>query len=136
MQICIKDLKGNMITLHVEPSFTIETVKYMIFENTKIPQDEQRLIFDGKQLEDNKVLLDYKITELSTLHLALRIRGGGCAPINFSDLSKQEILDVITGSFPEYECVHRGLTLEGICKKAECVAFNQTVHMKIGMGEF
>ena len=77
VQIKVKNLNGKEIELNIEPNIKIERIKEQIEEKEGVPPLQQRLIFSGKQMSDEKTANDYKIQCGSVLHLVFALRGGG-----------------------------------------------------------
>ncbi|KAJ0817847.1 putative Ubiquitin-like domain-containing protein [Helianthus annuus] len=76
MRIFIRIFTGKIITLIVKFSDTIPNVKSKIQNMERIPECQQCLIFEGKQLWDSRTLADYNVLKESTINLILRSRGG------------------------------------------------------------
>ena len=59
----------------VNPMDTISDLKVKIHDKEGIPVDQQRLVFAGRQRNDNDILSACDIQHKSTVHLVLRLRG-------------------------------------------------------------
>ena len=51
-QVFVRTLTGKTITVDCETTDTVETLKAKIREREGIPEDQMRLVFAGKHLED------------------------------------------------------------------------------------
>lgn len=67
---------GKTITCRCYEQDTVYDLKYQIYLKEGIPPDLNRLIFAGKQLENEMLLSSYNIRDESTLHMILNLRGG------------------------------------------------------------
>ncbi|KAF9354840.1 hypothetical protein BGX34_010784 [Mortierella sp. NVP85] len=73
-----------------DPEMTVSNLKCAIQDAKGYSVYDWRLVFRGKQLEDERPLREYNIHHESTVHLVQRLRGGSCGPapsIQFSDVS-------------------------------------------------
>ena len=73
IRITTVTLTGKKTFWNVSPYDTIGLYKNFLLLYEGIPSEQQRLIFDGKQLDDNKTIADYNIKNESTLYLVLRL---------------------------------------------------------------
>ena len=106
-QVFVKTLTGKTITLSVECSFTVYQFKQQIREKEGIPIYSQRLFFVGKKLENARKLSDYQVVKESTVHLILRLTGGGYSSSildRFSVEVKNKIINLY-GDRKEYNVI-------------------------------
>lgn len=76
MQVKVITLTGNERIVEVEPADKIFLIKEKLEEQEGIPPEQQRLIYQGRQLKDDKTLNSYKLRTGTVLHLVIALRGG------------------------------------------------------------
>ncbi|KAF2426212.1 ubiquitin [Tothia fuscella] len=76
MLIKVRTLTGKEIELDIEPDYQVSKIKERVEEKEGIPPVQQRLIFGGKQMSDDKTAEFYNLEGGATLHLVLALRGG------------------------------------------------------------
>lgn len=76
MQIKIKTLTGKVMDINVESDESVLSLKQNLQEKEGINVDQIKLIYNGKQLSDEKTLDTYKIEAGKTVHMVLTLRGG------------------------------------------------------------
>ncbi|KAJ7592982.1 ubiquitin-related domain-containing protein [Mycena floridula] len=76
MLIKVKTLTGKEIELDIDQDDKITRIKEKVEEQSGVPPPQQRLIFGGRQLQDDKTAKEVNIITGSVLHLVLALRGG------------------------------------------------------------
>ena len=74
--IQIRSLTGKQTEIKVHHKMTVAELKDTIERLEQTPFDQQRIVYNGKQLEDDRTLDYYDIKQDSVVHIILRIRGG------------------------------------------------------------
>lgn len=72
MLISLRTLDGNSFELNVEVNDSIYEVKEKIFTQEGLYLEYLKLIFAGKQLEDQRTVRSYGIQKNSTIYIIMR----------------------------------------------------------------
>jgi hypothetical protein len=75
-EIFVKTLTGCTITIYANSNTKISKIKRQIHTKERVMPYDQRLMFAGKLLIDDKSVSDYNISYSSTIHMILNARGG------------------------------------------------------------
>ena len=70
-------MTGRKQSLNFEPTDNVIVIKNALQEKEGIQIDQIKLIYSGKQLNDDKTLESYNIAAGATIHMVLQLRGGG-----------------------------------------------------------
>jgi ubiquitin len=76
IQIFVKSPCGKTLSLEVENTETVQNLKAKIQDKEDSQSSEQRLVYNGKVLEDGNTLASYAISNDSVIHMTFKTRGG------------------------------------------------------------
>ncbi len=94
----MKTLTGKTIVCNgILPYHTVEVVKNMLQDAEGIPPDQQRLVYEGKQLGDAETM--HNVPGGAIIHMVLRMRGGmydeTSGRIDYEEVSDQTVTVVL-----------------------------------------
>jgi len=72
--VTIRTLSGKSVVVKLKPTERVRDVKDHLFRNEGIPPTQQRLIWNGKHLADERLLSEYGVNSGDTIHLVLALR--------------------------------------------------------------
>ena len=127
--VSLHSLTGKIIHIEAFADEYVADFKSRVTAVNGTPQNQMRLIFSGKQLEDERLMNEYGICAESRIHLVHRLRGGGSGRCMFPDVSDENTAVVCQWSAeaPRWRMAEPGLCIEGICTNSDCKAFNKQV---------
>ena len=94
--VYVKTLNGKTICFKCDlDKLSVRDLKIAVCHKENIQIDQMRIIFSGKQLADNQFLVaDNKVTNDSTLHLTLRLKGGMFNEVSGRNGNYEQLQDI------------------------------------------
>lgn len=83
VEIRIRSLTGRIIPVEIGLEQRVSDLKEVVEVKEGIPPQQQRFLFAGRQLDDEKTLAECGVAAGSDLHLVLSLRGGTGARARF-----------------------------------------------------
>lgn len=74
IQIFYRNWTAKTTVMQIDPNASIRNLKSKICEKEKVPEEIFYIVYEGRILKEENTLADHNITDLSTLHLNLRLR--------------------------------------------------------------
>lgn len=76
IEVTCKTLTGARIVIHIDDAKTIFNLKQYIYKKTDIMLDDQRLVFNGKVLDDTDTIKSCNVKNGDSVNMICRLRGG------------------------------------------------------------
>ena len=131
--VYIMMLNGKSFPLECKANNTIGTIKAMIHDEEYIPADQQRLVFAGQGLDDDrKTLSDYNIEHGDVIHLAFK--RGGSLPLSRIGVGK--IFVKAPYHAPMRVDVHKSDTIATVKTKVQRILVDLAADEQVEFPEF
>ena len=132
-------LKINMMTqkflrVKIYSFETVSALKNLELLNCGVPINELKLIFNKRELEDEKTLDSYQLINESEINMLLKGKGGSADSLfNFFDLESGRYIN-FSDKAPKWRLVKSGFSWQGLCNNKLCEAYNYDVVSNFGFG--
>jgi hypothetical protein len=126
IQVFVAPLEGKTLVILLPRTANTDVLFHEVSEKTGIPEEHMRLSYRSKSLEKGKTLQYFEIKNMSTIHLLLRLVGGGGAntasrPSGSADQIPREVVCILCAR--KLDPSNMGLSCDNghtICKTGEC----------------
>ena len=89
----VKTLAGKVISLAFDPEMAISEVKRHIYLKEGLASNQQKLVYNGRQLEDDKTLAEHGVSDQATLYVYSEGSAKQVLYIKIPSLRKSVVID-------------------------------------------